>query len=253
MANYRTIKRETFDDEKLASFPYGCRWLYVGLWLFADDAGVLKSSAKFIKAKVFPYDDSLRISEIDKWLKSLEDARMLIPFTYADEGYYMIRSFSKHQKIDKRYEKRIITEDDLKLALGATRENPAGTLGNPTADKIRLDKIREDEDKIGKEGEIDTVISVCGAGSKTPPLDPKDKQTTCHPSPDEVAEYFKSKGYKAEAGYKAHEYYATNDWKDSKNNPVKNWKQKMIAVWFKPENVETKPQSYTPTENDNWI
>ena len=37
-----------------------------------------------------------------------------------------------------------------------------------------------------------------------------------------------------------------SDWKDSKGNKVKNWKQKMQSVWFKDENkiiiVDSKPE-----------
>ena len=35
---------------------------------------------------------------------------------------------------------------------------------------------------------------------------------------------------------KAFDYYDCADWHDSKGNKVKNWKQKMQAVWFKDEN-----------------
>lgn len=56
------------------------------------------------------------------------------------------------------------------------------------------------------------------------------------PSEQEVVDYFKEKGYLEESAKKAFEYYETGEWKDSKGTPVKNWKQKMISVWFKEEN-----------------
>jgi hypothetical protein len=55
------------------------------------------------------------------------------------------------------------------------------------------------------------------------------------PAKEEVVDYFNEKGYTEEAAKKAYEYYAEGGWKDSKGKPVKNWRQKMIAVWFKPE------------------
>jgi hypothetical protein len=169
MAKFRSIWKETFDDEDLAAFPFGCRWLFIGMWLFADDAGVIKSSAKYIKAKVFPYDESLRVSEIEKWLKTLEEARMLIPFKSRNDGYYVIRTFSKYQKIDKRYEKTIFRDDELKTLLDATREKPTGTHGNPTADNIILEEIIEDK-KEGAEGTEEDVCKGSGLDSKN--LDP---------------------------------------------------------------------------------
>jgi hypothetical protein len=39
---------------------------------------------------------------------------------------------------------------------------------------------------------------------------------------------------------RAFDYYDVANWKDSKNNQVKNWKQKMRGVWFKDENKEAE-------------
>jgi uncharacterized protein YdaU (DUF1376 family) len=62
------------------------------------------------------------------------------------------------------------------------------------------------------------------------------------PTKEEVLQYFSEKGYKLDVGKRAFEYYDVADWKDSQGRQVRNWKQKMNAVWFKPEN---KKQSET--------
>jgi hypothetical protein len=56
------------------------------------------------------------------------------------------------------------------------------------------------------------------------------------PSIDEVMQYFEENGYTTESAEKAFNYYSIADWHDSKGTKVKNWKQKMQAVWFKDEN-----------------
>lgn len=60
------------------------------------------------------------------------------------------------------------------------------------------------------------------------------------PNIEQVKEYFLEKGYKESVAKKAHDYYTASNWKDSKGNQVKNWKQKMIGVWFKPEHEMTE-------------
>lgn len=60
------------------------------------------------------------------------------------------------------------------------------------------------------------------------------------PTLQEVKDFFAEKGYSPEAGQRAFDYYNTANWKDSNGKQVKNWKQKMIAVWFKPENEQKK-------------
>jgi len=66
------------------------------------------------------------------------------------------------------------------------------------------------------------------------------------PSLDEVVSYFKEKGYSIESGKKAFEYYNVGDWIDSTGKKVKNWKQKMQGVWFKPENKSTASKPLVP-------
>jgi len=62
----------------------------------------------------------------------------------------------------------------------------------------------------------------------------------------EVENYFFENGYTKESGKKAFNYYAVADWKDSKGTKVRNWKQKMQAVWFKEENKIKKTYLDSP-------
>jgi hypothetical protein len=64
----------------------------------------------------------------------------------------------------------------------------------------------------------------------------KEKKVIYTPTIDEVELYFTDNGYTKESAIKAFHYYEENNWKDSRNNQVKNWKQKMQGVWFKDEN-----------------
>ena len=62
------------------------------------------------------------------------------------------------------------------------------------------------------------------------------KKSFSPPIQSDVEKYFSDNGYKIEAGSKAWNYYDVADWKDSRGNQVKNWKQKVRGVWFKDEN-----------------
>ncbi len=56
------------------------------------------------------------------------------------------------------------------------------------------------------------------------------------PTMAEVETYFFENGYTKNSGKTAWGYYDAGDWKDSRGNQVKSWKQKMRGVWFKDEN-----------------
>ncbi len=100
MARIRTIKPEFWDDEKLATIPRDARLLFIGMWNFSDDYGVVKGHPTWIKNKVFPYDD-IKQSQFNEWLITLEKIRAIIAFDHNGEKFYYIRTFSDHQRVDK--------------------------------------------------------------------------------------------------------------------------------------------------------
>jgi hypothetical protein len=57
-------------------------------------------------------------------------------------------------------------------------------------------------------------------------------------SVEEVIEYFTSNGYTVESAETFFKYYANGEppWHDGQGKPVRSWKSKAVAVWFKPEN-----------------
>lgn len=75
----------------------------------------------------------------------------------------------------------------------------------------------------------------------------KPKSVFIPPLEIDVITYFKEKGYSEISAKKAFNYYQEGNWSDSRGNKIKNWKQKMISVWFKEEN---KQLQYNQTK---WI
>jgi len=73
--------------------------------------------------------------------------------------------------------------------------------------------------------------------------DKKPSKTFIPPTLEEVKAYFKEKGYSQEGAQKAFDYYTAGDWKDSGGKQVKNWKQKVLGVWMRPEYLIKKETS----------
>ena len=92
----------------------------------------------------------------------------------------------------------------------------------------RWDKYKADTNVIQTNNDSNTIKERKGKERKGKEITP--------PVMSDVVSYFEENGYKRESGIKAYNYYNTAKWKDSKGNQVRNWKQKMIAVWFKDEN-----------------
>jgi hypothetical protein len=61
----------------------------------------------------------------------------------------------------------------------------------------------------------------------------KSKNSFVPPTLEEVKVFFRENGYTEEVAIRAFKHYEDNDWKDSYNNKVLNWKSKMRNNWFK--------------------
>ena len=70
----------------------------------------------------------------------------------------------------------------------------------------------------------------------------KDKNIVAPPSFEEIEIYFKENGFDSILAKRFFDSYSVANWHDSKGNPVKNWKQKAINVWFKDENKPKQVQ-----------
>lgn len=70
----------------------------------------------------------------------------------------------------------------------------------------------------------------------------KKKRVFSPPTIEEVKAYFNEKGYTEESAIRAFNYYEAGEWSDGRGNKVKSWKQKMVGVWFKPENKKPSEQ-----------
>ena len=71
------------------------------------------------------------------------------------------------------------------------------------------------------------------------------KRVFVPPSFDEVLQYFSKEGYTEESAERFFKGYDVNEWRDSTDKPIKNWKMKAQQVWFKDENkIKNKPASH---------
>lgn len=129
MPRIRTIKPEFWEDEHIAQLPAACRLFYIGCWNYADDQGVFKAHPIYLKSRIFPYDD-IDQDEILDYLQKLEEHKMIIRFSHERDDYYVIRRFSQHQVIDKRYFRSSVPVELVAKVLGLpapASDAPMGT------------------------------------------------------------------------------------------------------------------------------
>ena len=116
----------------------------------------------------------------------------------------------------------------------------------PTVYAPLLTENPENEEKSGAERPEDTT--------NTPSYNPKQKSENnkktskqfTPPTLEEVQAYCKERNNNVDAK-QFWDYYDAAGWKDQTGKPVKSWKQKMIAVWEKPRDENTRYGTTTTT------
>lgn len=123
MPRIRTIKPKFWDDKKLSKVSRDARLTFIGFWTFADDLGVIISDEAWLKSKIFPYD-KLEPGELNKWVDELLEYKFILPFEYNGENFFVIRTFNKHQVINKPNNEDVFIENEsIKSILEQSRNN----------------------------------------------------------------------------------------------------------------------------------
>ena len=94
----RMIDPGYWSDDKVIELDPMQRLLFIGMWNFADDSGVLKNSSKQIKAQIFPADDITN----EVVARSLEKLYVLgLIILNKDKTLIKIKGWSDYQKINR--------------------------------------------------------------------------------------------------------------------------------------------------------
>ena len=97
MARIRTIKPDFFTDEKMAKISSWARLLFIGLWIHADDDGIMAYSAHRVKVQLFPTDDV----DVSVLVGELQAIGCVYLFEVDGHNYLGVPNFLKHQRINR--------------------------------------------------------------------------------------------------------------------------------------------------------
>ncbi len=148
MPRIRTIKPKFWDDIKLSKVSRDARLLFIGMWTFADDLGVIIADSVWLKSKIFPYD-LLSHDEIHLWLVELLKLKFILSLEYKEELFFIIRTFDKHQRIDKPNREDIFIDNEEIRTIVEQSRNNLGTIADSS--KIDTRPIPHGEESKGEE------------------------------------------------------------------------------------------------------
>ncbi|WP_345562698.1 HNH endonuclease signature motif containing protein [Nonomuraea rosea] len=99
----RTIKPEFWEDDVVGSLSREARLLFIATWNAADDEGLLRWTAAYLKAQAFIYDDDIGIGEVELLMQELVDADLVFPYQGGriKQQLACIIKFHKHQRVNR--------------------------------------------------------------------------------------------------------------------------------------------------------
>lgn len=122
MARIRTIKPKFWDDIKIGKLSRDARLLYIGMWNFCDDLGVIIADSIWLKSKIFPFDQ-IQLQQFERFCAELQKLGFISLFSYKNEKFYYLPKFRNHQVINRpNYEDINIPKDILARELNQINE-----------------------------------------------------------------------------------------------------------------------------------
>lgn len=150
MARNRMIKPKFWDDTKIGRLTRDARLLYIGLWNFSDDVGVVIGDSIWLKSKVFPYDQ-IQIQQFEKWMNELVINGFICLLSYKGERFIYLPNFTRHQVINKpNYEdlnipKQLIDKEKCNIHLSITEQSRNTTVSFTEQYVTKIEVEREEE------------------------------------------------------------------------------------------------------------
>ena len=146
MARNRVIKPKFWDDAKIGRLTRDARLLYIGLWNFSDDIGVVIGNSIWLKSKIFPYDQ-IQIQQFEKWMNELVINGFVCLLSYKGERFIYLPNFTRHQVINKpNYEDLNIPKSLIDNAKDEITEQSRNTTVSFTEQYVTKIEIEREEE-----------------------------------------------------------------------------------------------------------
>lgn len=134
--------------------PIEARLLYIGTIVLADDDGKVRADPRYLKGQVFPYDENISSTDVEKWLESLRDIGQVL--LYERDGLKVLKhqNWKKYQRIrDDMY-----VQSKLPNPLRGSNEDVTEELLNIS--KVNKDKLKQVKLADPQSAEIAEIIKL---------------------------------------------------------------------------------------------
>lgn len=139
---------------QVAKLTRDARLLYIGLITLGDDDGRLKGSPALLRSQVYPYDDDVKVADVEKWLSEIESQGLVSSYEVDGQRYYFHPKWETYQHIreDRRKDSNI-PAPEFTFSTVSTSGQPNGNQKSTKAPHsiVKDSKGKDSVDKVGQE------------------------------------------------------------------------------------------------------
>lgn len=146
MARKRMIDPNIWQSEDFSALSTLAKVVFIGLFSNADDEGRGRAKAAYIKSILFPYDEEMRVGDIDKTLSEIASKMSITFYTDNENQYYSLDNWSKWQKIDRPTASTLPPLQDSSTIIRRVLDEPS------TSPRQLLDPNRKEKNITKKKG-----------------------------------------------------------------------------------------------------
>ena len=151
------------DFSKLSNLA---KLVFIGMFSNADDEGRGRAKPAYLKSIIFPYDENMRVSDVDKALDEIASNMSVTFYTYNGNEYYSLDNWSKWQRVDKPQPSTIpIFDEHSKIIRRTFDEHSTNNLRtippNRKEENIREENRKEESIREEMSGVENTPLPAC--------------------------------------------------------------------------------------------
>lgn len=106
MPRIRTIKPDFFTSPDVAQASHAVRLFYQALWCWADDFGIGETNINGLLGFAFPDSDGFTAQDLRRFCADCAQHFGITFYTVRGRHYYAIPTWEKHQKLERRTDRR---------------------------------------------------------------------------------------------------------------------------------------------------
>lgn len=165
MARKRMIDPNIWQSEDFSKLSTLAKLVFIGMFSNADDEGRGRANPVYLKSILFPYDDGMRVIDIEKSLSEISAYLSVTLYDHDGNKYYQLENWGKWQRVEKAQPSQFPAPKDNSATNRRLIDDQSSNVRG-TVPPNRIEENRKEEKEKESVKEKDAAASTLSAQKK---------------------------------------------------------------------------------------